>query len=404
MLPVTGTWIKIEPWRLMRFAGRPVVNDSAQRSLEPGFLLPDEPRRFVDEETGAPQLQLTGHPSINHSFFFLNPSFRPGHPGQVGFVTHRGGGPQPCLFDEEKGQSTCIGVPDEMQPFSPSFSLDGSRLFYTNRGGEVRQIDIESHDDDPLAQLDGASLGEAGPSADGRFLITACKRGDHHGLFLVDIEKREGRIILERKEKIIHPQFQPGNPELIEYAGDPRPRLFTIRRDGSEDQCLYQNGEREFIVHESFLGASDDLIFAVWPYKLGRMNVHRKEMETVVETNAWHMASSRDGRKIVSDTNHPDRGLILIDPGTGDTCTLCGPGSSNGGTQWKEDHPAGPEVWAAIRGETGQDLSWMEMKVDSVYGPQWSHPHPAFDETGTRVVYTSDRTGHPQVYVVEVTD
>ena len=42
------------------------------------------------------------------------------------------------------------------------------------------------------------------------------------------------------------------------------------------------------------------------------------------------------------------------------------------------------------------------MKVDNVYGPQWTHPHPAFDDAGARVVFTSDRTGTPQMYVVDV--
>ena len=66
--------------------------------------------------------------------------------------------------------------------------------------------------------------------------------------------------------------------------------------------------------------------------------------------------------------------------------------------------PLTRQLWAAIRGEHGKPLSWMEMKADGVYGPQWTHPHPAFDESGTRVVFTSDRDGHPQVYVVEVPD
>ena len=378
------------------------MSPHTHRPLSPGEQLGDRPRRFRDEETGAPVIQLTDHASINHSFFFLNSSFRPGTPGQVGFVTHRGGDPQPCLFDEETGGSRCLGAPDAMQAFSPSFSKDGSFLFYTNRGGEVRRIDVESLEDEPLARLEGASLGECGPSPDGRWIITACKRGDRHGLFLVDIQARSGRVIHERPEKIIHPQFHPGNPELIEYAGDPRPRLFIIRSDGSGDQCLYRNGEREFIMHESFLGISDDLVFSVWPHKLARMNIHRREMETIVEINAWHMASSRDGTQIVSDTNLPDRGVLLIEPESGAHRVLCRPNSSNGGTQWEKDYPAGAETWAAIRGEGGKDLSWMEMKVDHVYGPQWTHPHPAFDDSGTRVVYTSDCTGHPQVYVVEI--
>jgi len=364
--------------------------------------LPDILNTFPDPGTGASIHQLTNHESINHSFFFLNSSFRPGAPRQVGFVTHRFGDAQLCLFDLETNVAECVSDAAGMQPFSPAFSTDGNLLFYTNKAGEIRQIHLESMEDTALARMEGASLGECGPSPDGRFLITACKRDALHGLFLVDIQRRHGELIFERSEKIIHPQFHRGNSDLIEYAGDPLPRLWMIRRDGSENQCLYENVKHEFIVHESFLGTSDDLIFAVWPHKLARMNIEDRKMISIAELNTWHMASTRDGSRIVSDTNHPDRGLLLIDPKTGGYRTLCRPNSSNGGTQWKKDFAAGPEVWASIRGEGEQSLSWMEMKIDNVYGPQWTHPHPAFDETGDRVVYTSDRTGNPQVYVVEV--
>ena len=370
--------------------------------LEKGANLPDKPNTFPDPITGAEIHQLTDHGSINHSFFFLNSSFRLGAPKQVGFVTHRSGDPQLCLFDFKTGAATCVSNATGLQPFSPSFSRGGQHIFYTNKQGEVRQINLDTLEDEVLASLEGASLGECGPSPDGRHLVTACKRDAMHGLFLIDIRNRRGKIIFERPEKIIHPQFHPGNSDIIEYAGDPLPRLWTIRRDGTDNQCLYENEKHEFIVHESFLGSSDDLIFSVWPYKLARMNIHDREMKTIAELNTWHMASSRDGTRIVSDTNHPDLGLVLIDPETGGHGTLCYPRSSNGGTQWEQDFAAGPEVWTSIRGEEGKSLSWMEMKADGVYGPQWTHPHPAFDEAGERVVYTSDCSGNPQVYVVEV--
>ena len=44
----------------------------------------------------------------------------------------------------------------------------------------------------------------------------------------------------------------------------------------------------------------------------------------------------------------------------------------------------------------------MEADNDTVYGPQWSHPHPSWSNAEDKIAFASDRTGHAQVYVVEV--
>jgi Tol biopolymer transport system component len=44
----------------------------------------------------------------------------------------------------------------------------------------------------------------------------------------------------------------------------------------------------------------------------------------------------------------------------------------------------------------------MEMKTDTVYGPQWTHPHPSWSPDEKQVIYTSDVSGTAQVYVAEI--
>ena len=60
---------------------------------------------------------------------------------------------------------------------------------------------------------------------------------------------------------------------------------------------------------------------------------------------------------------------------------------------------------ASLRARTAADskaLSWMEVSTDSVYGPQWTHPHPAFSADERFATFASDRGGVTQVYVVEL--
>ena len=51
-----------------------------------------------------------------------------------------------------------------------------------------------------------------------------------------------------------------------------------MRRDGSGLECLYEHGNDEFVVHETFLGATGDLVFTVWPRALRRMDWTTREL------------------------------------------------------------------------------------------------------------------------------
>jgi hypothetical protein len=197
---------------------------------------------------------------------------------------------------------------------------------------------------------------------------------------------------------VIHPQFHPLESEWIEFSGDPAPRMHRVRRDGTGLECLYEHGNDEFIVHETFLGSTGDLVFTVWPRALRAMDWTTRAMRTIVEYNAWHIAPDRSGRRILCDTSHPDEGLQIIDARSGARRPLCLTGSSNQGSQWHKSRYALAEDFAAARNE----LSWMENAVDTVYGPQHTHPHPSWSRDESMVAFASDRSGVTQAYVVDV--
>ena len=106
---------------------------------------------------------------------------------------------------------------------------------------------------------------------------------------------------------MIHPQFHPLEPEWLIFAGDPAPRMFRVRRDGSGMECLHQHGNDEFVVHETFLGRTGDIVFTIWPRLLCRMDWTTREIVTQITAfNAWHIASNAAGTQVLCDTNHPD--------------------------------------------------------------------------------------------------
>ena len=88
-----------------------------------------------------------------------------------------------------------------------------------------------------------------------------------------------GKEIFKCPRMIIHPQFHPSDPELIEYAQDPAPCMWPIKLDGFDNTWLHRHDNDEFIVHETFLvGSGEDLIFIVWSYALKRMRLASREV------------------------------------------------------------------------------------------------------------------------------
>ncbi len=366
-----------------------------------GRLYPSEHSTFRDRLTGALVHQMTSHASIHHATYFLQSAFTPD--GRSLLVTsYRTGSAQ--LFEATDFPAGPIrqltdGAP--IHPFSAAIHPDGARIFFV-RGGGIWVLDRGTLAERCLADYPDAQLGECSLGDGGRWITAAARRGGESGL-LVGRTDGGGWSFLGFPRTVIHPQFHPTEPEWIEFAGDPAPRMHRIRRDGSAVECLYEHGNDEFVVHETFLGVTGDLVYTVWPGALWRMDWRTRERSLIASRNAWHISPNREGTVVLCDTNHPDEGLFLIDVATGDSRPICLSESSNQGSQWRLSRYALAEDFAAARsGAKAGALSWMEVATDTVYGPQWTHPHPSFSPDQRRVVFASDRSGHSQVYVVEL--
>ncbi len=368
-----------------------------------GSVHPSELQEFEDNQTGAHIYQLTNDHTINHNLYFLTPSFTPNQSHLV-FTSYRSGKANFFKLEFPNGDIVQLTNGDEVHGYSGVIAKDGTELFYTE-GASIKAIHLDTFEERVLAEFAGGSLGECSVSADEQFIVTAMKRDGKSHITVTATDGSGGEIIYTSPEQtIIHPQFHPKQADLIAYSGDPAPRMWTIKRDGSDNRNLYQHNNNEFLVHETFLGSQDDLIVTHWPYSLRRISLETLEMQTISDFNAWHIASNRAGTKVLCDTVHPDIGLRLVDVETGEHEPICYPQSSSSGSQWKKDRYAVAEDWAAAQqaGDREKSLSWMEMKVDTVYGPQWTHPHPSFSPDETAVVYTSDVSGHSQVYVAVI--
>lgn len=357
-----------------------------------------ESTSYLDPLTGALAYQVTSAPAISHPSYFLQSSFLPGD-RELLFTSYRTGEAQLFSAGFPDGPIRQLTHGLAIHAFSPAIHPDGREVFFV-RGGGLWAIECSSLNERLVAELAGAQLGEPSISTAGEWFVTAFKQGAQPGLLVGRCDGR-GAHTIPFPRTVIHPQFHPVEDEWIEFAGDPAPRMFRVRRDGTGLECLCQHGNDEFIVHETFLGQTGDLVFTVWPHRLCRMDWTTRHVRTIVEYNAWHIAPNRAGTAILCDTNHPDQGIQVIDAATGERRTVCRSDASNRGSQWKTSRYALAEDFAAARSQakTGGNLSWMEAASDTVYGPQWTHPHPSWSTQEDKVAFASDRTGTTQVYV-----
>jgi hypothetical protein len=361
-------------------------------------LLPSEFSEELDASSGRPLWKLTAAPAINHATYFLQSSITPDGRRLI-FSSDRDGSAQLYsveAFPHGPIRQWTAGVP--IHAFSPLIHPNGSVVFFV-RGGEIVEIEIESLAERLVVAFSGAQLGEVSLSACGQWLTAAIKQDGRPGIAAGRIDGA-GWHVIPFPRTVIHPQFHPLDPEWIEFAGDPAPRIHRVRRDGSGLECLYEHGNDEFVVHETFLGRTGSLVYTVWPFALWQMDWTTRRRTKICDFNAWHISTNRAGTLILCDTNHPDRGLNLIDTATGSVTPVCATGATNSGSQWKTSRYALPEDFDAARSNAAKHLSWMEAGTDTVYGPQWTHPHPSFSPDERLAVFTSDRSGHPQVYAV----
>ena len=152
---------------------------------------------------------------------------------------------------------------------------------------------------------------------DGAWFVAACTPGISGASWWGETTGSCATSCRFRARSSIH-NSRPSTPNGSSSRPIPLRACSACGCDGSGLECLYEHDNDEFVVHETFLGSTGDLVFTVWPKALKRMNWQTRRITTIAEFNAWHISPNRAGTKVLCDTNHPDVGLQLVDVATGD--------------------------------------------------------------------------------------
>jgi oligogalacturonide lyase len=358
-------------------------------------------RRYTDERTGASIRQWTAHESMHHHFYFTNPTLS-ADAQQGYFISYRTGYPNLFRIDLRNGELTRLTNRPDINPFSPVRNPRTTTIYFTARHS-LWSVSPETGEERELCRFPRCRLGTCGVDPSGAWLALGLRFEDRCELALVDTATGHWKSVA-REPEIGHVQFCPDDPNMVLYSGAPNRRLWIYDRQKSQTRYVYPQKEGEWIVHESWLSGLE-ILFVHWPHALRAIRADGTGLRTIAKINAWHACADCLAHWIICDTNHPDRGLLLVNPDTGNWKTLCWPGASLRGTQWIHNRPAqGAGIdTSIIRSDTPEDDPPPKPNdPPSTYGPQWTHPHPSFSVDGRQVVYTSDRERWSQVFSVEV--
>ena len=352
-----------------------------------------EDRVSVDPRSGRKVRQVTSHPSIHHHPFFFVPAYDRAMSKLI-FVSYRTGSPQ--IFFEDRASGDLVQVTDrpDLADWSISPSADGRYVYFT-AGTSAWRVDLDTFEEEELADFGavemrekgmvGAAMGTTALSRSGRWWAVPVKAGPVTRFVLIDTQRKTSTVFLER-DTIGHPQFCPDDEDLILYAGPLTDRVWVTDRSGAKNRRLYAREDKmQWVTHEVWVPGRRAVACVDWPRGTRLIDADTGKAEWITRFPAWHAAPADDGRRFVCDTNFPDRGLHIYateGPADGKAAQpLVLSEATNEGGHWAgpfpyNDGPAGVEA------------------------RQHTHPHPRFSPDNSRVLFTSDRTGHAQLYEV----
>lgn len=369
-----------------------------------GDHFPAERRVFQDDRTGREIWQITNSGFESSHLYFYNSSFTPKGDKVILMRGNRHGESNIYSVNMDDFEITQLTEGRHVMKSGTKaccISNDGKQVFFTE-GPEIWSVDIETFEENRICSaLETFSIIDRGvrsltychPSPDGKKIVAVYNApfNKEWGLIVIRTDGSGGEAILRSRDEIGHCQFCPTDSNILEYCnygGFNNPdkvgnRMWLINADGTGGRALGSLAPRDWVRHEYWSSSGREIYFS-WKALFGKAYNNPKEKEfyppkghtvevrkiqrdgqneeTVVTLNHCHSMINNDGTFIVADN----------DLGKADDLKL---------------------VNLATKGVTILCYSKATWK-SGVF-----HPHPSFSPDDQKVIYTSDATGHCEVYL-----
>ena len=345
--------------------------------------LPTEKQVLQDEQTGAAIWQLTNAPCVNHAPYFLNPAWAGANHDMLIITSYRAGAPNLYGIQLPDGVLQQLTTSGDVSPWSACVSPDGKHVYYA-AATQLRAVNTTNLQETVLTNLPPSSwLGNCSisPRRLGNLAGGAERRPEHHS-GRAHRRRRRTRALCHRSTR---------GPRAVESRRGARCSFLPTCR-----ACGWWKPTARIRVRcarrPARSGSPTKPGSRITRSSLPTGPTRSKPSGATAAANATSRSSiagiprpAAIARRSSAIPRCPTWDCNSSIPASGERETLCHPRASSQGFQWSEPLP--------YFGETAPD---------DAYGPQWSHPHPSYTPDGRAVVYTSDISGHAQVYLAFV--
>lgn len=364
-----------------------------------GTIWPSERTTYTDRLTGLEVTQLTNYKAHNHHLYFTESGWYDG--GQrLLLVSDRGNSTNLYSLHLDSGQITQLTDYPENDHLDACLLPDGSAAFVKKDHSLIR-LDLSSLEEVLLYEApDGYHLGNASATADGKFVLT-CVQEDlssrirldlgngyvghrelmeaapHSMIVRIDAGQGGAEKIYEANRFITHINASPTEPWLLTFCHEGPWHLVDHRiwgldlRTGQAWQIRQRLEPGEKVGHEFFYPDGQTIGYHGFRTNgtnfFGSIRYDNTDMEeTEFAFDTWHAYADGLGQAIV-DGKGPVKSLT---------------------------------VWRKIDGVYDGPRMLCELRCS--FHSQKVHAHPRFSADGKQVLFTSDKNGYGNLYLVQV--
>ena len=364
-----------------------------------GRRWPSERKTYVDRLTGLEVMQLTDYKAHSHHLYFTESGWYD-HDRRLLFISDRDNSTNLYSMDAGSGEIMQLTEYEVNDALDACLSPDGSVAF-VKLGSRLIRLDLSTLEERVLYEAPaGYHLGNASSAADNRHVLTCVQEDLSH------------RIRLDLGNGYV------GHRELMEAA--PHSMIVRIDADSGEAEMVYE--ANKFITHINASTTEPWLMTFCHegPWHLVDHRIWGLDLRT---GEAWRIRVRREaGEKIGHEFFYPDGITIGYHGFRADGTNFFG--SIRYDNTSMEETEFDFDTWHGYADGHGQavvdgkgavkSLSLWRKKDGKYEGPrtlcelrcsfhsQKVHAHPRFDAQGKRLLFTSDKNGYGNLYLIDI--